>query len=80
MVLKEARRLLKKEGVYIIQDCHNPKNILLRTLLRAFIVLVEVEAQSFIKTEWKNVLQKYFKGVKQKLCFGGTVQILAATK
>lgn len=80
-VMKEAYRLLKKNGKFIIFDFHTPNNTFLKLLFLLFIKLVEPYGKSFLKQDLVNNLKKYkFKKIKKKTYYNHLFQTIYGIK
>ncbi len=80
-VLKEAYRLLKKGGKFLIMDYHRPRSKLFSFFLNIHIFLVEKYAKTILNQDLQKELQKYgFHKTKKELIYGDLVQIIVGEK
>ena len=79
-IFKEAHRLLKKGGRFIIMDFNNPRNILLRWLLYFHIFLAEKYAKSLLEQDLEKEMQKIKYQTFKKIHYGGLVQVVIGKK
>jgi|SRR3989344_1212121 len=80
-VMKEAYRLLKKKGKFIIFEFSMPKNIILKVLFSIFLKIVEPYGKSFIKRDLIKDLKKYkFKDVRKIYYYNNIFQIIYSVK
>jgi len=80
-VMKEAYRLLKNKGKFIIFEFSMPKNIILKVLFSIFLKIVEPYGKSFIKQDLIKDLKKYrFKDVKKICYYNNIFQIIYSVK
>ena len=79
--MKEAHRLLKRNGKLIILDFYTPRNIFLKALFLLFIKVAEPYGKSFLKQKLVKDLKKYdFKKVKEINYYNGLFQIVYGVK
>jgi len=79
---KEAYRLLKPRGVFIIYDYHLPTNWLVRIpLIVQFLLVENLDAWHMLKENLEEKLQKVdFYTTNKKTFFKGLAQIVTGTK
>ena len=81
-VIKEAHRLLKQGGVFVIYDYHLPKNLFVRIpLIIQFLLVENLDAWRMLK---ENLMEKLkeagFKNTKKKTYYKGLAQIVVGEK
>jgi len=81
-VLKEAHRVLKLRGRFVLMDYHKPKNVLLRGLLNLFLrIAEESDAKTLLEL---NLVHEYtktgFHNIKKQQHYQGLVQVIVGTK
>lgn len=81
-VLKEAYRVLRKNGCFILMDFDRPKNILMKALFYMFLLVFE---KAYAKTLLDQDLVKTFKKtgfhkVQKRNYYNNLVQVIVGTK
>ena len=80
-VIKEAYKLLKKKGKFIMLDFHAPKNIFLRLLFLLFVKIAEPYGKSFLRQDLVSNLKKYkFYNIKKIDYYNSLFQIIYGVK
>ena len=81
-VIKEARRVLKKNGCFIIVDFYEPKGSIMRMLLKTHIRLLEPDyASTIIQEDFARELKENgFTKVKFREYFDGLIQLITGHK
>lgn len=81
-VIKEARRVLKKNGRFVIMDFNEPKGRIMRMLLKAHIKLLEPNyASTILKEDFaKELKENGFNKVRYREHFDGLIQLITGDK
>lgn len=81
-VMKEAYRILKKDGIFLIYEYHRPKFILFMIpLIIQFLLVENKEARGILRENLKAELQKVgFSQTKDRIYYAGLAQIIAGVK
>ena len=81
-MIKEAHRLLKQGGVFVIYDYHLPKNLfVLIPLIIQFLLVENLDAWRMLKENLTEKLKEAgFKNTKQKVYSKGLDQIVSGEK
>lgn len=77
-VIKEAHRLLKQGGVFVIYDYHLPKNLFVRIpLIIQFLLVENLDAWRMLKENLTEKLKEAgFRNTKKKTYYKGLAQIV----
>ncbi|MCH7828686.1 methyltransferase domain-containing protein [Patescibacteria group bacterium] len=81
-VMKEALRLLKPGGIFVIYEYHLPKNLLVRIpLIIQFLLVENLDAWRMLKENLTEKLKEAgFKNTKKKTYYKGLAQIVVGSK
>ncbi len=81
-VIREAYRLLKKGGRFVVMDFNTPQNIVLRALFSIFLAVFEEDyARTFLSQDLKKKLEAIeFRHVKKRLLYNKLIQVIEGSK
>ncbi len=80
-VLREAYRVLRKQGRFVLMDLHRPQSMFLRVLLGLFMLVFEEYAKTLLDQDLVKVFKESgFRDVQRKNFYSDLVQVVAGIK